>query len=61
MIQKIAFYGGIILCLAALFSLMTYIFDYAILSAYGKGFIWGKLLLLLIGILLIAIYRPRKT
>lgn len=54
---------GIVLCLFALFALLQYVFDYRELSDYGKGFIWGKLLMLLLGIAFIVIGRkkPKRT
>ena len=44
--------GGILL-LSSTFSIGQYVFDYGELSQYGKGFIWGKILLFIIGLLLI--------
>jgi uncharacterized membrane protein len=43
---------GVLLCIIALISLFSYLGDYQILSEYGKGFVWGKVVLLLIGVLL---------
>ncbi|MEM6764232.1 MAG: hypothetical protein AAF655_04895 [Bacteroidota bacterium] len=58
--KKILFYLGLFLTLISLFSVLQYVFDYEILSAYGKGYLWGKLLLLVLGIVLIYFGR-RKT
>lgn len=43
---------GLLLILLALVSLGQYVFDYGDLSSYGKGFIWGKVLILSLGIIL---------
>ncbi len=51
---------GVTMCLIGIFPLFQYIFDYIELSDYGKGFIWGKVVLILIGIFLIAISRTKN-
>ncbi|MFK7981842.1 MAG: hypothetical protein AB8G86_17810 [Saprospiraceae bacterium] len=51
---------GILITLISLFSILPYIFDYSDLSKYGKGYITGKVLLLLIGIALIVIGKKKK-
>lgn len=55
--RKVLLAIGIILCLIGVFPLFQYIFDYTELSDYGKGFVWGKAVILLIGISLIVISR----
>lgn len=57
--KRIALVAGIILTLVSLISILQYAPDYAQLSTYGKGFIWGKLLLLALGIGLI-VFGGRK-
>ncbi|KOH43874.1 hypothetical protein [Sunxiuqinia dokdonensis] len=43
---------GIVLSFFSFLSLLKYIFDYNILSEYGKGYLWGKITLFLIGVVL---------
>ncbi len=52
---------GIVITLISLFSILPYIFDYSDLSKYGKGYITGKVLLLLVGIFLIIFGKKKKT
>ena len=58
--KKLLLILGIILVLASLFSIGQYIGDYQVLSEYGKGFIWGKILLLAAGAALIFAAWRRK-
>lgn len=59
--KKVIFFVGIILILVGVFPLMKYALDYSELSSYGKGKIWGNILFVAIGILLIFISRrPKK-
>lgn len=61
--KKILFIAGLFIVVLALTALASYIVDYQDLSAYGKGYIWGKVILLLIGIFFIywgKKKRPRK-
>lgn len=55
--KRILLYVGIAFCLFGVFPLLQYIFDYTELSDYGKGYIWGKVFILLIGISLLVISR----
>ena len=41
---------GLVIAIAALISLFSYLGDYEILTQYGKGHVWGKVLLLFIGL-----------
>jgi len=52
--MKYIFYliGGILL-LSSIYSLVQYALDYDVLSQYGKGYIWGKVLMFIIGAVLI--------
>lgn len=43
---------GFLLILLSLISFVQYSLDYDQLSSYGKGFVWGKLILLSVGFLL---------
>ena len=52
---------GILLVLFSLVSVSQYIGDYSTLTEYGKGFVCGKLLLLLIGIGLIIFSIKKKN
>lgn len=47
--KRVLFYTGIVLCVLGLFPLLQYLFDYGKLSDYGKGFVWGKVLLIFLG------------
>ena len=58
--KKVLLYVGVIVCLIGIFPLFQYIFDYAKLSDYGKGFIWGKVVIILIGLSLILISRRKN-
>ncbi|MFT6814617.1 MAG: hypothetical protein ACJAZ3_000508 [Sphingobacteriales bacterium] len=51
--KKILLFLGILFCLISLFPFIKYLLDYSELSTYGKGFIWGKALILTIGISLV--------
>jgi len=58
--KKVALIIGIVLSLIGLFQGGRYFFDYNILTQYGKGYVWGSVLLLLIGILLIYFGLKKK-
>lgn len=58
--KKILFIIGVIITILSLLSIIPYIFDFAYLSNYGKGFIAGKILFILIGILLIVIGKKKS-
>ena len=51
---------GVILILFSIVSIKPYIFDYSRLPDYGQGFIVGRALIILIGIVLIVLGR-RQT
>ena len=59
--KKVLFVIGIIIILISLISILPYIFDYSDLSRYGKGYITGKAILLLIGIGLLIYGKKKKT
>tara|TARA_R110002072_G_scaffold214159_10_gene371293 strand:+ start:103 stop:285 length:183 start_codon:yes stop_codon:yes gene_type:complete len=44
---------GLLLIIIALISLIEYAIDYNQLSEYGKGYIWGKIVILIIGFFLV--------
>jgi len=52
---------GILIVIFGLFPLMRYALDYTELSNYGKGFIWGKVIIVLVGTILITISRRLKS
>ncbi|NND06484.1 MAG: hypothetical protein HKN87_08890 [Saprospiraceae bacterium] len=58
--RKMLLILGIMLCLIGTYSLVEYTFDYGELTDYGRGFIWGKALVILIGISLI-LFSLRKN
>ena len=43
---------GLLLIFISLISLSQYAYDYIDLSEYGKGYIWGKVIILFVGIIL---------
>jgi len=53
--KKVLLYAGIIVCLVGLIPLVRYVFDYSQLSNYGKGYIWGKLLIIIIGMIMVLV------
>ncbi|MEE9374190.1 MAG: hypothetical protein V3V00_14145 [Saprospiraceae bacterium] len=53
--KKITLIFGCLLIFLPLVSLWKYAFDYVVLSQYGKGFVWGNILIFLIALLLIYI------
>ncbi len=60
--KKIVLIIGIILSSIGIFQGGRYFLDYNSLSQYGKGFVWGSLIILLIGILFIYFgLRKKKT
>jgi hypothetical protein len=54
--------GGILVFLAIV-PIVQYVFEYDQLSNYGRGYIWGNVLLLLLGSLLLykGVKRKKKT
>jgi hypothetical protein len=58
--KKVLLIAGIIILALGTIPLMQYALDYNQLSNYGKGYIWGKLLIIALGIFLIMISRRLK-
>ena len=59
--KKLFLFIGIFIVLGSLLSLQSYITDYAVLSQYGKGYIWGKIILAIVGIGLVYVgLKPSK-
>ena len=56
---------GCIIILYSLIGVSQYLADYSILSEYGKGYVWGKIILLFVGVVLfifgIKKKKKRKT
>ena len=54
---------SIILVLIGGYQLTKYVKDYSILSQYGKGYIWGSGLLIILGLLIVTflILKKRKS
>jgi fluoride ion exporter CrcB/FEX len=53
---------GLILVLMGIGGLSRYLIDYSVLSPYGKGYVWGNLLLMVVGLSLCYLfYRARKS
>ncbi|NLB67472.1 MAG: hypothetical protein GX798_03310 [Bacteroidales bacterium] len=51
--KKVSLILGIILALIGFFQVIRYIFEYNTLMQYGKGYVWGSIILFAIGLLLI--------
>ena len=50
------------MALLGLVQVTRYVMDYEILSEYGKGYVWGSIALLLIGMFLIIVgVRKKKS
>lgn len=58
--KKIIVVLGVLAVLLSLVQGGRYIFDYHELSEYGKGFIWGNIILFIAGILLIITGSRKK-
>lgn len=56
--KEVLFYVSLVICVLSSFKLLSYIADYQKLSDYGKGYIWGNLILLFLGIF--GIYFSKK-
>lgn len=53
---------GVLLILMGIARLTRYLTDYSVLSPYGKGYVWGNLLMVFIGfIFCYFFYRARRT
>ncbi len=60
--KKVSLILGIILSLVGLFQVFRYIFEYNTLMQYGKGYVWGSIILFAIGLVLIYFgLRKKKT
>ena len=60
--KKVFLILGIILALIGFFQGIRYIFDYNTLMQYGKGYVWGSIILFAIGLVLIYFgLRKKKT
>lgn len=55
--KKILYTLGILLLLAGIIPLFQYLLDYNVLSEYGKGYVWGKIILVLGGLGLVLAAR----
>ena len=47
---------GIVFLFLGIMQSYQYIFDYSLLNEYGKGYIWGNIILVVLGIIFIGIY-----
>jgi len=60
--KKVALILGIILSLIGIFQGVSYIFEYNTLMQYGKGYVWGSIILFAIGLVFIYFgLRKNKT
>jgi len=53
MMKKTVLVTGSFVFLYGLFNSIKYVFDYDALAAYGKGYVWGNAVLMLLGFLLV--------
>jgi len=51
---------GIVLSLIGFFQGFKYFFDYNVLTQYDKGYVWGSIILLVIGLVLIYFGLKKK-
>ena len=59
--KKVALIIGVVLSLIGFFQGFRYFFDYNTLTHYGKGYVWGSIFLLIIGLVLIYFgFKRRK-
>ncbi len=58
--KKVVFILGIIFFIIGSIQFGRYISSYSILTEYGKGFVWGSILLSLIGVLFIYLGLRKK-
>jgi hypothetical protein len=54
LVRKIFFFFGLIISLAALYQLFPLLGEYGALADYGKGYVWGNLVILGIGAVIMA-------
>lgn len=58
--KKVVLIIGIVLSLIGFFQGLRYFFDYNTLTHYGKGYVWGSMFLLIIGLVLIYFGLKKK-
>jgi hypothetical protein len=58
--KKIILILGIIISLIGIYQSGRYFLDYSTLSQYGKGYVWGSIILFLIGVVLIYLGLKKK-
>ncbi|PKL85927.1 MAG: hypothetical protein CVV22_05185 [Ignavibacteriae bacterium HGW-Ignavibacteriae-1] len=58
--KKVILTIGIILFIIGMFQGSRYFLDYNVLSHYGKGYVWGSAIILLLGIAFIIIGLKKK-
>ncbi len=51
---------GIVFLFLGIMQSYQYIFDYSLLNEYGKGYIWGNIILVVLGIIFIGIYIKKR-
>ncbi|MGI5850223.1 MAG: hypothetical protein ACOX8Q_09220 [Christensenellales bacterium] len=60
--KKVSLILGIILALVGFFQGIKYVFEYGTLMQYDKGYVWGSIILFVIGLVLIYFgLRKKKT
>ncbi len=52
---------GIVLGVLGSIQTFKYITDYSVLTQYGKGFIWGSIILIIVGVALIYLSFRKKA
>ena len=60
-LRKVNVIAGSVLFLVGALNIFTYVSDYDLLATYGKGFVWGNGILMLVGFLMVSMGLKRRT
>lgn len=58
--KKTGFIIGVLFLVLGLYQGGRYAVDYSFLSSYGKGYVWGSLLLIIVGSILVYLSIRKK-
>jgi len=63
--RKVIIIFGAIITVIGIYQVSKYLFDYNMLTQYGKGYVWGSIFLIMIGVIFLIIglkmkYRTHK-
>jgi hypothetical protein len=59
--KKLFLILGIILCLIGGLQTGRYLVDYDVLSEYGKGYVWGSIIMLVLGLIFLYFGLKKKS